>query len=406
MRSLFRFVAAVVLGLAVGLMAGCPNSGDDGSTSGVTAKIGISATRGPAPLRISVSAAASTSKNGAISATAWDFGGEESATTTDAAHTFTNPGKYTVALTVTDETGAIDTARAIVQVQGTSATADIVATPPSGAAPLTVQFDGRASSAADDQIEDYFWDFGDLTSSSDDNPTHTYRVTGRFTVSLRVVSFGGVEDTATTTIDVQSGAPAGGSLQFNGSQFATLPATAAATDAFTLETWIKPQAEGGTIASFGTPGIALEVLPSSNLLRLRVGSDSFEATVVNMTAQWSYVVLTLDATNGLTVYVNNVSGLSAAFASTIDVSQVLLGGGLRGNIGRTKFWSATRTAAQIASDATADLSGSETDLVGDWRFTDGAGQTLRNRATSGQAGILGATSALESADPAWSSDSP
>ncbi len=403
MRSVYRIAGCLAAALALLAAGGCPTNG--GSGSGVNASIGISSTRGAPPLRVSVSASGSTSSNGAITSTVWDFAGEATANTSDAAHTFTKPGKYPISLTVEDETGAIDVDRVTVQVQGPSASAVIVASPTSGTAPLSVQFDGTSSTAVDDAIESYLWDFGDLTTSRDDNPRHTYRATGTFTVTLRVVSFGGVEDTATATITVDTGSSTG-SLQFNGSQFATLPASAASAQNFTFETWIKPQAEGGTVVSFGNPLVLLEIVPANNLLRLRVGAEVFEATVVNMAGRWSYVAIAYDATTGLSVSIDGIVGLTTPTSSSISISQLQLGSAFRGNIGLTRFWSTTRTTAQIASDATANLTGSETGLLGDWRMSDGSGQTLRNRATAGDDGVLGATSAVEATDPAWSSDTP
>jgi outer membrane protein assembly factor BamB len=57
-------------------------------------------------------------------------------------------------------------------------TADIV----SGGAPLTVRFIDQSKGT----INNWRWDFGDGTNSTDQNPTHTYNRPGRYNVTLRV----------------------------------------------------------------------------------------------------------------------------------------------------------------------------------------------------------------------------
>ena len=73
-------------------------------------------------------------------------------------------------------------------------TADFTADPTSGCAPLTVNF----SDASSGEITDWSWDFGDGTTSTEQNPTHTYNNPGNYTVSLTVTGPGG-SDTETKT---------------------------------------------------------------------------------------------------------------------------------------------------------------------------------------------------------------
>jgi len=65
-----------------------------------------------------------------------------------------------------------------------------------------VQFDGRGSTDADNDPLTYAWDFGDMTTGSGAQPTHTYTNAGDFTVTL-VVNDGFVDSapgTASATI--------------------------------------------------------------------------------------------------------------------------------------------------------------------------------------------------------------
>jgi glucose/arabinose dehydrogenase/PKD repeat protein len=87
-------------------------------------------------------------------------------------------------------------------------TARATATPTSGAAPLTVTFDGTGSTDPDGGTLAYAWDldgdsaFDDSTSSE---PTYTYQYPGTFPARLRVLDPQGASSTATVTITVGNG---------------------------------------------------------------------------------------------------------------------------------------------------------------------------------------------------------
>lgn len=70
----------------------------------------------------------------------------------------------------------------------------------SGKAPLTVSFDGSGSSD-DAGITDYLWDFGDGSTDSGVNVSHTYTVAGDYSASL-TVSDGELSDTNSVNIRV------------------------------------------------------------------------------------------------------------------------------------------------------------------------------------------------------------
>ena len=72
----------------------------------------------------------------------------------------------------------------------------------SGQAPLTVQFEGGASGG--DSPYTYRWTFGDGSSSTQQNPSHTYNQAGTFTATLTVTDDLGSQDSDTVTITVHS----------------------------------------------------------------------------------------------------------------------------------------------------------------------------------------------------------
>jgi len=73
-------------------------------------------------------------------------------------------------------------ARVTVIAGGQPLAADFSGSPPSGRAPLTVQFTDQSAG----NPSGWSWDFGDGGASSQRSPSHIYRTTGTYTVTLRV----------------------------------------------------------------------------------------------------------------------------------------------------------------------------------------------------------------------------
>ncbi|HET9141725.1 PQQ-dependent sugar dehydrogenase [Actinophytocola sp.] len=83
------------------------------------------------------------------------------------------------------------------------------ATPTSGTAPLTVQFDGRQSTDPDNDPLSYAWDLdadGAFDDASTATPTWTYLQAGQFSIGLRVTDPDGASDIATVPITVGASA--------------------------------------------------------------------------------------------------------------------------------------------------------------------------------------------------------
>ena len=109
----------------------------------------------------------------------WDFGDGSTSTDANPAHVYAAAGTYTVNLTVSNADGS-DTASKAITVTGTSASpiASFTLAPQVGHSPLTVKFTDRSVNAASIK-----WDFGDGTTSTESNPSHTY-TTGFYIVRL------------------------------------------------------------------------------------------------------------------------------------------------------------------------------------------------------------------------------
>jgi PKD repeat protein len=139
---------------------------------------------------------------GDITAWNWDFGdGTSSTDQNPPAHTYSTDGSYTVQLTVSGPGGSHSASVTIVVSPGPVAA--FTCSPLSGNQPLNV----TCTDASTGSITDWAWDFGDGTSSTDQNPpAHTYANAGSFVVQLTVTGPGG-SSTANQTITVYE--PAG-----------------------------------------------------------------------------------------------------------------------------------------------------------------------------------------------------
>jgi flagellin-like protein len=126
----------------------------------------------------------------------WDFGDGSSSTGQNPIHTFPpNSGpdnaSYIVKLTVSNAGGST-TYQKIIMVNPLPPVAHFTSDKTSGASPLTVQFTDSSSGS----ISNYLWDFGDGSTSTGQNPIHTFPPNPGpgnvvYTVILRVTNGGG-----------------------------------------------------------------------------------------------------------------------------------------------------------------------------------------------------------------------
>jgi PKD repeat protein len=83
-------------------------------------------------------------------------------------------------------------------------TAIASANPTSGTAPLAVNFSSAGSTDSDGSIVAYAWNFGDGSTSSSANPSHTYAAAGSYNAALGVTDNLGATGSSTVTISVSS----------------------------------------------------------------------------------------------------------------------------------------------------------------------------------------------------------
>ncbi|MBV6645373.1 MAG: PKD domain-containing protein [Cyclobacteriaceae bacterium] len=111
----------------------------------------------------------------------WDFGDGSTFIGYDpGSHEYTQFGNYVITLTIRDDFCEVSDFRTLVVVP-TAPIVDFVADTLQGCQPLTVAFTNLSEFAESGK---YVWDFGDGTTSNQDNPTYTYFRGGNFTVRL------------------------------------------------------------------------------------------------------------------------------------------------------------------------------------------------------------------------------
>ncbi|WP_165750482.1 PKD domain-containing protein [Cellulophaga sp. Z1A5H] len=145
---------------------------------------------------------------------AWDFGDGSTATTANPSHSFTTAETYTVTLTVTDDgtpaLNSTDTITIIVTDANQAPTAIATSDVTSGVASLDVQFTGDTSADPDTgDVLTYAWNFGDGSTATTTNPSHTFTTVGTYDVTLIVTDNGTPAlSSSEATITITVNAPA------------------------------------------------------------------------------------------------------------------------------------------------------------------------------------------------------
>ena len=227
---------------------------------------------GPAPLAVQFT----DQSSGTISSRSWDFtnDGTVDSTLANPVFTYTNPGNYTVNLTVRGPGGSdteIKTGYISVKEPASGVSAQFTASPRAGSVPLTVRFTDQSSG----EITSYAWDFnGDgIVDSRVKNPVTVYTSSGTFTVTLTVRGPDGIDTEVKTGYLSISGFLTRPNALFSvDKQFGSAPLTVHFTDK-TLnnpDTFLWKFGDGATSAernpshTYLTPGFYKVSLTASN----------------------------------------------------------------------------------------------------------------------------------------------
>lgn len=171
-----------------------------------TAAFTVDTNNGEAALTVNFDATTSSDTDGSIVAYNWNFGDGTTGAGQQISHVYATDGNFPATLTVTDDDGEQHTSIAqiiAVAVANVAPTAVFGVDINSGNNPLTVNFNSVGSADSDGSIATYDWDFGDGTTGTGTNASHTYTTAGLFFTFLTVTDDGGLSTiSASQTISV------------------------------------------------------------------------------------------------------------------------------------------------------------------------------------------------------------
>ena len=215
------------------------------------------------------------------------------------------------------------------------------------------------------------------------------------------LDFDGIDDFATTGSPV--GWPSGSST-------------------VTFEVWVNPDDVSGSdfrgiVVNDMSINMVQEIWDNS-ILAFSISNgptDSAETPTGSLVAgRWDHFAGTYDGTT-MRIYQNGelvAEKEHSGGGGTIGISHRLFigswpsAGNFDGVIDEVRIWNDVRTQAEIRTWMSRPLTGTETGLLGYWRFNEGSGQAILDSTAYGSDGILGSTSAGGSDDPQWTDPVP
>ncbi len=126
----------------------------------------------------------------------WDLGNGTISYLQNPSVTYFNPGLYTVKLTIQNANGEDEIIKTNYIVVNGKPAVDFTTSATTGCYPLNVQFTDLTNPVSGTSTQ-WFWDFGDGITSTNQNPVHVYTTGGNFNVSLYVTNSEGCSNTIT-----------------------------------------------------------------------------------------------------------------------------------------------------------------------------------------------------------------
>ncbi len=124
----------------------------------------------------------------------WNFGDGNTSTEQNPTHTYSTVGAYNVSLNASNVGGNNNISVTDYITVAVAPVANFTTDITSGTTPLTVTFTDLSTNGP----TTWEWDFGDGTTATSQNPTHTYSAAGTYTVSLNASNVGGSNVTTMT----------------------------------------------------------------------------------------------------------------------------------------------------------------------------------------------------------------
>jgi len=157
------------------------------------------------PLLVQLTGERSYDPQGGAITHLWSFGDGESSTEVNPSHTYSAEGTYEAYLTVSDGTNSATTRVIDIWVGNRPPIVEASASRSTGPPPLNVSFYGSGSYDPDELSLTYEWSFGDGTTSTSRDATHTYNGFGQYHVTLTVSDGEYVATSSEILISVNTG---------------------------------------------------------------------------------------------------------------------------------------------------------------------------------------------------------
>lgn len=122
----------------------------------------------------------------------WQFGDGKTSTLQRPVHAYQSTGNFDVKLLVTNKDGCSDSVLKTGYIHIDDPVVQFNASSVAGCIPFNVSFHNQVQSL--DAVTSYHWDFGDGSSSTTANPSHTYTAEGTYTVVLKIITAAGCTD--------------------------------------------------------------------------------------------------------------------------------------------------------------------------------------------------------------------
>jgi PKD repeat protein len=148
----------------------------------------------------------------------WSFGDGSAGTGANPLHFYSNPGTYTVCLTVVEASGVSCTTCQSVTIPSTSGCQAYFT---SAQVPGTTQYNFTNQSQGNATY--FYWNFGDGGTSTQQNPSHSYNSPGNYNVCLTIIdSLAGCSDTYCDSLSIGGGVLCDPTFTFQTSPAATV----------------------------------------------------------------------------------------------------------------------------------------------------------------------------------------
>lgn len=166
---------------------------------GLLARIKADPSSGESPVVVHFDGSGSSSSEGEIINYIWKFPNLDPIySSAKISKEFTQVGTFPISLTIVTDSGETHTTEKLISVRAQIPEARFNFSPRGGDAPLEVSFNPNASTG---NIVQYYWSFGDGSTSNNIRPTHTYQQSGTYSVKLRITDVQGlVSDTEETIV--------------------------------------------------------------------------------------------------------------------------------------------------------------------------------------------------------------